>query len=112
MVHPGKDDLIRVVSLRTKKGIFKRPVAKLSPFPVEIKYEEVIEEDLKAEDYAKDNGKITEKEPSEEKENRSRSEQNAKQWSERARVTSVQTSHDHIIDTALAPSVVFSFRSS
>ena len=28
-VHPGKDNLIRVVTLKTSKGIYKRPVTKI-----------------------------------------------------------------------------------
>lgn len=33
-LHPGKDGLVRVVSLRTKNGIIKRPVLKLSVLPI------------------------------------------------------------------------------
>ena len=28
-VHPGKDNLIRVVTVKTSKGIYKRPVTKI-----------------------------------------------------------------------------------
>ena len=31
--HPGKDNIVRVVTLRTPKGTFKRPVTKIYPFP-------------------------------------------------------------------------------
>lgn len=34
-VHPGADDVVRVVSVRTQDGVFKRPVAKLVRLPVE-----------------------------------------------------------------------------
>lgn len=33
--HPGKDNLIRVVTLKTATSTFKRPVVKLCPLPVE-----------------------------------------------------------------------------
>ncbi|UYV75834.1 hypothetical protein LAZ67_13001501 [Cordylochernes scorpioides] len=33
-VHPGKDGVVRVVSLRTKNGIIKRPLVKLALLPV------------------------------------------------------------------------------
>ncbi|XP_055859438.1 uncharacterized protein LOC129921565 [Episyrphus balteatus] len=33
VLHPGEDDLVRVVSLRTKNGIFKRPITKLAILP-------------------------------------------------------------------------------
>lgn len=33
--HPGSDGLVRVVSLKTKNGTFKRPVTKLSLLPIE-----------------------------------------------------------------------------
>ncbi|UYV75878.1 hypothetical protein LAZ67_13001645 [Cordylochernes scorpioides] len=32
--HPGKDGLVRVVSIRTKAGLFKRPLVKLALLPV------------------------------------------------------------------------------
>ena len=31
--HPGKDNIVRVFTLRTPKGTFKRPVTKIYPFP-------------------------------------------------------------------------------
>ena len=34
-VHPGLDGLVRVVTVRTPKGVYKRPVTKLCAFPVE-----------------------------------------------------------------------------
>ncbi|CAH2208061.1 jg9181, partial [Pararge aegeria aegeria] len=34
-VHPGHDGLIRVVTLKTKNGLMKRPVAKLSILPLQ-----------------------------------------------------------------------------
>lgn len=33
--HPGSDGLIRVCSVKTQNGIFKRPVVKLAPLPIE-----------------------------------------------------------------------------
>lgn len=45
-VHPGKDGLVRVVTLRTEKGMLKRPIAKLSPLPVEQPYYEENEEKM------------------------------------------------------------------
>ncbi|CAK1581457.1 unnamed protein product [Parnassius mnemosyne] len=32
-VHPGKDGVVRVVTLRTTNGLLKRPVNKLCPLP-------------------------------------------------------------------------------
>jgi hypothetical protein len=34
-VHPGSDGLVRVVSLKTEKSKFKRPVAKLCPLAIQ-----------------------------------------------------------------------------
>jgi len=34
-VHPGCDGVIRTVTVRTGKGIYKRPVVKISPIPCE-----------------------------------------------------------------------------
>jgi len=34
-VHPGQDDLIRAVTVLTKKGTYKRPVVKISLIPTE-----------------------------------------------------------------------------
>lgn len=33
-IHPGRDNIIRVVTVRTKDGIFKRPVMKLVKLPI------------------------------------------------------------------------------
>jgi hypothetical protein len=33
-VHPGSDGLVRVVTLKTKVGILKRPITKLSILPI------------------------------------------------------------------------------
>ncbi|XP_037906334.1 uncharacterized protein LOC119648636 [Hermetia illucens] len=35
VLHPGCDNIVRVASLQTKKGIIKRTVARLCPLPVE-----------------------------------------------------------------------------
>lgn len=35
-LHPGKDNFVRVVSLKTKNGIIKRPVVKLSVLPLSL----------------------------------------------------------------------------
>lgn len=34
-VHPGKDGVVRVVTLRTANGVFKRPAVKVCPLPLE-----------------------------------------------------------------------------
>ncbi|CAI6355096.1 unnamed protein product [Macrosiphum euphorbiae] len=34
-VHPGSDEVVRVVSVRTQDGVFKRPVVKLVRLPIE-----------------------------------------------------------------------------
>jgi len=34
-VHPGCDGIIRTVTVRTSKGIYKRPIVKISPIPCE-----------------------------------------------------------------------------
>ena len=34
-VHPGEDGVVRVATIRTPKGIYKRPVTKLVPLFVE-----------------------------------------------------------------------------
>ena len=31
--HPGKDGIARVVTIKTTKGIFQRPITKISPLP-------------------------------------------------------------------------------
>ncbi|XP_041986153.1 uncharacterized protein LOC121738265 [Aricia agestis] len=44
-VHPGNDGFVRVVSLKTKNGIMKRPITKLSILPVSENLEENRSED-------------------------------------------------------------------
>ena len=34
--HPGDDDLVQVISVKTSSGEYKRPIAKLSSLPVTI----------------------------------------------------------------------------
>jgi len=34
MVHPGQDEIVRVVTVRTQDGFLKRPVVKLVRLPV------------------------------------------------------------------------------
>lgn len=34
-VHPGNDGVIRAVTVRTGRGIYKRPIVKVCPLPVE-----------------------------------------------------------------------------
>lgn len=38
--HPGSDGLVRVVTLKTKNGMLKRPITKLSPLPIETTLED------------------------------------------------------------------------
>ena len=33
-VHPGKDDIIRTVTVRTSRGVYSRNVKQLAPLPV------------------------------------------------------------------------------
>ncbi|CAG9126303.1 unnamed protein product [Plutella xylostella] len=40
-VHPGKDGYVRVVTIKTKNGIIKRPIVKLSILPVEQNYQTI-----------------------------------------------------------------------
>ena len=32
-IHPGQDGIVRIVTIRTPKGVFKRPVSKMCPLP-------------------------------------------------------------------------------
>lgn len=41
--HPGADGLVRVVTLKTKSGLLKRPITKLSPLPLEPSHDEADE---------------------------------------------------------------------
>lgn len=34
-IHPGSDKVVRVVTVKTKFGIFKRPVVKIYPIPIQ-----------------------------------------------------------------------------
>jgi hypothetical protein len=34
-IHPGKDGIVRVVNIRTPKGVFKCPITKICPLPCE-----------------------------------------------------------------------------
>ena len=34
-VHPGKDGLVRVVDVRTKGGVKRRPISRISPLEFE-----------------------------------------------------------------------------
>lgn len=38
-LHPGSDDLVRVVTLKTKNGVLKRPITKLAPLPINENYD-------------------------------------------------------------------------
>ncbi len=35
-VHEGRDKLVRVVSIKTATGIYKRPITKIAPFRISI----------------------------------------------------------------------------
>lgn len=37
--HPGADGLVRVCTIKTQMGIFKRPINKLAPLPIEVENE-------------------------------------------------------------------------
>lgn len=37
-LYPGQDGLVRVVNVRTAKSVFKRPISKIVPLPVEPSY--------------------------------------------------------------------------
>ncbi|XP_014260910.1 uncharacterized protein LOC106673339 [Cimex lectularius] len=43
--HPGADDLIRVVTLKSRNGVIKRPINKICPLPSRIGSEESPEEE-------------------------------------------------------------------
>lgn len=45
--HPGSDGLVRVCTVKTKSGVYKRPVVKLSPLPINehSQLSEMIEDD-------------------------------------------------------------------
>ncbi|RZC35352.1 hypothetical protein BDFB_015320, partial [Asbolus verrucosus] len=34
-VHPGIDNLVRVISVKCKNGVFKRPISKICALPIE-----------------------------------------------------------------------------
>ncbi len=34
-LHPGKDGLVRVLTVKTSTGQFRRPVVKISPLPLD-----------------------------------------------------------------------------
>lgn len=35
-LHPGRDGITRAVTVRTSKGVFKRPIVKICPIPVDV----------------------------------------------------------------------------
>ena len=37
-IHPGSDKVVRVVTMNTKKGEYKRRIKKVSPLPIEEKF--------------------------------------------------------------------------
>ena len=39
-IHPGSDDLVRVVTVKTTNGEIKRPVVKIAPLPIESTQQE------------------------------------------------------------------------
>lgn len=55
-VHPGKDELVRVVTVRTKDGVLKRPITKLIRLPVTEK-ETTDLENIKKDEQTKKNRK-------------------------------------------------------
>ena len=36
-VHPGSGNVIRTVTVKTTKGIYKRPATRLCPLPLDVK---------------------------------------------------------------------------
>ncbi|XP_058826506.1 uncharacterized protein LOC131686256 [Topomyia yanbarensis] len=45
-VHPGRDDLVRVVSLRTSRGVITRPITRICLLPTEENDAELPQEDI------------------------------------------------------------------
>lgn len=39
-VFPGEDNIIRVADVRTSNGVFRRPISKVAPLPIEDNEEE------------------------------------------------------------------------
>lgn len=58
-LHPGADGLVRVVTLRMKGGLFKRPIARLSPLPVECNEITEIQVEDASPKYAKEQEKAS-----------------------------------------------------
>ncbi|XP_058817721.1 uncharacterized protein LOC131681034 [Topomyia yanbarensis] len=45
-IHPGRDDLVRVVSLRTSRGVIRRPITRICLLSTEEKDAELPQEDI------------------------------------------------------------------